>query len=477
MSALIQPPQSGLAQSKGRVLAVTFVLALGYVMAMLDATAVNVALNTIKAEFGAPLASLVWVVDAYTLSFAALLLLGGAMADRLGAKRTYMIGLVWFIAASAFCGLAPSTDLLVVARLLQGLGAALFMPSSMSLITESFPERVQRAKQISIWGAVVGAAAGAGPLVGGLLVSLFGWRSIFYLNIPIGILAIVLSAMLLRPSSTRSRRFSALSHALIMVTLGALSFVLIEGPVLGWLMSLQIQLASLVAAAALAMLVFRELRSGSPVVPIVLARNARFWAFNGMGFMVNFTLFGQIFVLSLYLQQTRGEGPLATGLYMLPLMALITVMNIVSGYVAARFGIVRVLTTGFLLSSAGCLLTALLGVEGPRWMSAMTIALCNAGFGLAIPSVIVAIMQEAGQQNANIGAATLNANRQIGSLAGVAAMGIVLHWVGDWNIGTRLAFLSFGACMATAAVLVFWPKSGHDRQPVGSSEPMAPASE
>jgi DHA2 family methylenomycin A resistance protein-like MFS transporter len=435
---------------RAQTLAVTLTLALGYVMAMLDATAVNVALDKIAGEFHAPLTSLVWVVDAYTLTFAALLLLGGAIADRLGAKRAYLLGLVWFIVASAVCALAGSTVQLIVARLFQGFGAALFMPSSMSLIGETFPDKVQRTRLVSVWGALVAAAAGIGPFFGGSLIELFGWRSIFYLNIPVGLLGIALSVLLLKPSAPHPRPFSVVSHALFMVALGSIAFVLIEGPTHHWFASRQILTATVVAMATLATIFARETTGRHPVVPAALRRNRSFWTYNYLGFSVNFMLFGEIFMLGLFLQQGKHLSPLATGVGMLPVIGIITIMSFLSARVSARIGATKTILAGFTFSGVGSLLTAAGMHSAPEWLLVVTLMTCNIGIGLATPAIVLGIIQEAGPESANVGSAMLNVNRQLGSLAGVAAMGILLHDVGDWSSSVRVGFLCFAVVIASA---------------------------
>lgn len=429
-------------------------VALGFVMAMLDVTVVNVALGDIKRDFGAPLSDLVWIVDAYTLTFAAFLLLGGSLADRIGAKRAYIAGLTLFIVASALCGLAPSTGVLVAARLLQGCGAALFMPSSLSLLTQSFPDRKTRTKLIGIWGAIVGAASGAGPFIGGVLVDHFGWRSIFYLNLPIGALGVVLTLLLLRPSTPNARPFDLLSHGFIVAALGGLSFMLIEGPALGWFAAPAVAASALVAAAALGLFALRERTAAHPVIPHPLVRNRSFLALNGMGFLVNFVIFGELFVVSLYLQQAKGASALMTGIEMLPLMGMVSIVNVFSGHYAALWGGRRVMLVGTIAAALGAGAAMLLGGGAPYWALVLAIALCNAGFGFAIPAMIAGVMTEAGHAYANVGAATLNANRQVGALAGVAAMGILLHLVPDWVLSLRIAFASFALCLVAAHLIV-----------------------
>jgi len=444
-------PKPTRAWTIGVVLAVS----LGFVMAMLDVTVVNVALGSIQQEFHAPLSELVWVIDAYTLTFAALLLLGGALANRLGAKRTYMIGLAWFVAASVFCGIASSGVMLIAARLLQGIGAAFFMPSSLSLLTESFPDRVTRTKLLGIWGAIVGIAAGSGPFVGGLLVYNFGWRSIFYLNLPIGILGIILTSLFLRPSLRKADVFDLASHAFIMVALAALSFVLIEGPTFGWF-SKWILASAAIAALAFLMILMRERSAAHPVIPHTLAHNAPFWALNGMGFLVNFVIFGEVFLVSLYLQKAHGASALLTGIDMLPIMGMFSILNVSSGYLSNRWGERHVMLIGLSCAIVGTSFAVLIGGGVPYWMLIAPIALCNAGMGLAIPAMITGVMHEAGKNDANVGAATLNANRQIGALAGVAVMGIALHLISDWTISMRVGFGAFALCFVLAFGLIWW---------------------
>jgi DHA2 family methylenomycin A resistance protein-like MFS transporter len=424
-------------------------------MAMFDVTVVNVALGSIQREFGAPLSELVWVIDAYTLTFAALLLFGGALADRLGAKRTYMIGLVWFVVASMFCAAASSGPILVAARLLQGIGAAFFMPSSLSLLTESFPDRVTRTKLLGIWGAIVGAAAGAGPFVGGLLVYNFGWRSIFYLNVPIGILGVILTSLFLRPSLRKNGGFDLASHAFIILSLAGLSFVLIEGPTFGWLSHWIVTVAA-ITAMGFCLIVIRERGAAHPVIPRSLAGNAPFWALNGMGFLVNFVMFGEVFLMSLYLQKAHGASALVTGVDLLPVMCMFSLFNVGSGFLSNRWGGRRVMLVGLSCAVTGTSFVVLLGGGVSYWLLVFPIALCNAGMGLAIPAMVTGVMHEAGRNHANVGAATLNANRQIGALAGVAVMGIALHLIHDWSISLRAGFGAFAICLALALGLIWW---------------------
>ena len=433
-----------------------FTLALGFVMAMIDVTAVNTALSDISTDLHVPLAGLVWVVDGYTLTFAALLLSGGALADRVGPKRAYGGGLLVFIAGSALCALAPSGALLVAARLVQGAGAALFMPASLSLLTQAAPDDAARARMFGIWSAIVSAAATLGPLAGGLLVHGFGWRSIFWLNVPLGLLGVALTRRVVRaPALSAPRRLALFSHGLAAVALAALAFVLIEGPVLGWTSA---SVGSALAATVLlgAWVVRRERHGAAPMLPRALYRSSAFGAAVAMGFLINFAVFAQLFVISLFLQQAHGAGALETGLRLLPMMAVTGISNLLSGRVIARHGVRAPLLVGL----GGGMLAALLltgaGADTPAGLVVAGGTLVFFAIGFAIPGMTATVMQAGGKAHANSAAAALNANRQVGALVGVAVAGTVLHMMPDWHARMALMFGMTAAGFALAWLLVFW---------------------
>ena len=435
-------------------LAVVLAISLGFIMAILDVTVVNVALGDIQHEFGSALPTLVWIIDAYTLTFASLLMLGGSLADWLGAKQAYALGLLIFVFASALCGGATSTNMLIIARLLQGCSAAFFVPSSLTLLTESFPDRATRTKMVGVWGAFIGAAAGAGPFIGGLLVHQFGWRSIFYLNLPIGALGVLLTAILLRPSQRSRRPFDLVSHLLIVGTLSGLSYTLIEGPSLGWFASRSIVLSTFTLVSTGALFLLRERTARHPVIPIELLHNRPFWALNGVGSLISFVLFGEIFVVSLFLEKDRGASAFWTGVEMLPIMGVFAFMNYFSGHLAARWGGRRIMTIGFSIGAFGAVTAALLGSSVPYWEFVLAVAACNAGFALATPAMVASVLYEAGEVYANVGSAMLNANRQVGALCGVAVMGLVIDLVPAWALSFRIAFATFAVCLLAALILV-----------------------
>lgn len=429
-------------------------LAFGFVMAMLDVTAVNVALSAIARDLQVPLSGLVWVVDGYTLTFAALLLAGGALADRYGPKAVYQAGLGIFVLGSALCGAAPDGASLVAARLLQGAGAALFMPSSLSLLTHSYDDAQQRTRMLGIWSALVGVAGASGPLLGGLLVHYLGWRSIFWVNLPLGLTAIVMAQLLLAAPARQPRALSLFSHGLGVTALAGTSFALIEGPVLGWLSPGVLGAAAVALLAGLALLQ-RERQGSHPLMPRALFQGSSFAAATGVGFLINFSTFGQLFLLSLFFQQAGSADALQSGLRLLPLMAAYTVGNFLAGGLAARHGTRRPMLAGLLVAAGAALLLTLLRPQTPYALLALVAAIMNVSVGIAIPAMTATVMQVAGKAHANSAAAALNANRQIGALVGVALMGSILHLAPYWPQRMLLAYLTMAAAYALAAWLVW----------------------
>ncbi|MGB7195885.1 MAG: MFS transporter [Collimonas pratensis] len=429
-------------------------LAIGFVMAMLDVTAVNVALADISHSLRVPLSGLVWVVDGYTLTFAALLLVGGALADRYGAKTVYLSGLAVFMLGSALCGAAPEGNTLIAARMLQGVGSALFMPSSLSLLTHAYQDERVRARMLGTWSAIVAVAAAMGPLVGGVLVNSYGWRSVFLINLPVGLLGLLLAHSVIPAAPKHSRALPVFSHALGIGGLASLCFTLIEGPVYGW-SSAPILASAALFVIALTLLVRRELRGAEPLLPRVLFDTPRFAAANVIGFLINFSAFGQLFLLSLFLQQARGSDALHTGLQLLPVMAVFSIGNLLSGRITARWGARLPMLGGLLLASALTALLTTIKSDAPYPLLALTVAIANWGVGIAVPAMTTTVMQVAGRSHANSAAAALNANRQIGALVGVAIIGSILHAASGWDNRLPLAFGAISLAYGGAALLVW----------------------
>ncbi|MFP3501271.1 MFS transporter [Burkholderia sp. SIMBA_062] len=432
---------------------VMIALACGFVMAMLDVTIVNVALKSMQASLDMSLTALVWVVDAYTLSFAALLLFGGALANRYGPRTIYVVGLALFVAASVLCAAAQTSGMLVAARLLQGVGAALFMPSSLSLLTLAFPAGPLRTRMIGIWGALVSAAMAIGPCVGGVLVDAIGWRGIFWVNLPVGVAGLWLTRRHVGRSPRHPGPLNTFGHLLGVLALAALSYTLIEGPGAGW-RSPAIVAGAAATLAAGAAFVWREHRARHRILSPALLRNPRFVAGSLLGLAINFGILAEIFLLSLYLQQTRGASALRAGFELFPLMAMFGIGNLASARASARLGPRGTLLAGLALATLGS--AALIGIEAlPYTALAIAVGIANFGAGQAIPAMNLVVMQSAGPADANLAAASLNASRQIGSLVGVAIASVVLHAIADPDRATAAGFAVIAALYLAGFAIVF----------------------
>ncbi|AWV04910.1 MFS transporter [Burkholderia sp. JP2-270] len=450
MSTNAAPAAGATAAQPARVMVA---LACGFVMAMLDVTIVNVALKAMQASLDMSLTALVWVVDAYTLSFAALLLFGGALANRYGPRTIYVAGLALFVAASVLCAAAQTSGMLVAARLLQGVGAALFMPSSLSLLTLAFPAGPLRTRMIGIWGALVSAAMAIGPCVGGVLVDAIGWRGIFWVNLPVGLAGLWLTRRHVGHSPRHPGPLNTFGHLLGVLALAALSYTLIEGPGAGWRSPAIVAGAAATLAAGTAF-VWRERRARHRILSPALLRNPRFVAGGLLGLAINFGILAEIFLLSLYLQQTRGASALRAGFELFPLMAMFGIGNLASARVSARLGPRGTLLAGLALATLGS--AGLIGIEAlPYAALAISVAIANFGAGQAIPAMNLVVMQSAGPADANLAAASLNASRQIGSLVGVAIASVVLHAIADPDRATAAGFAVIAAVYLAGFAIVF----------------------
>ncbi|QHC25338.1 MFS transporter [Streptomyces sp. GS7] len=429
------------------------VLALGFVMASLDTGIMNVAAHDLRARLGLTMSGLTWVVDGYVLAFASLLLLAGSLAKRFGARRIYLVGLAVFTAASLLGAAAPDGGVLVAARFAQGAGAALFMPSSLSLLMNAFPEPARRARILGIWSAIVSTSVGLAPTIGGLLVGTLGWRSIFLVNLPIGVAGLLLTRRVVAAVPARRSALGGTGHVLGLLALGSLSYALIEGPAKGWAAP-DVLGAGALAVLAAAGFVVRERAASAPILPVALFADSRFSAANVVGFLFNFAFYGALFVLGLFLQTARGASPVTAGLQMLPAVLVIPVGNILYSRIGQRIGNRAALAASLALSAAGYALLFLLLAPGlPYGVIAVVLAVANLGSGVSSPAMTGVLMEAAGREHADIGSATLNANRQVGSLVGIAGMGAVLAGAGGGFQGAGHAFALTAVALAAAAVV------------------------
>lgn len=431
---------------------------ISYVVVILDTSIVNVALHPISQTFGSDITGLQWVINAYTLTFASLLLTGGLLGDRFGAKKIYGVGLGLFALASVFCGLANELPELVGARVLQGIGAALLVPCSLMLINNAYPKTAERAGAIGVWAGCGGIAMAAGPLVGGVLIELFGWRSIFLINVPIALIGVWLTSRI--PYSAPlapNRHLDITGQVAAIIALATSVAVLIEGSKLGW-DSQWVYAGVFVACIAWCVLLVTESRHKDPMLPLHYFRNPVFSGATVLSLVSALVFYGLFFLLSLYFQTDRGWSPLATGLAFLPLTAMVTLGSFTCGRLTRAYGPRAVLFAGFGLYTLGFIGLLALASEAPYWRIALCYPAVGFGAGIITPAATAVLMSVVDRAKAGVAAGTLNASRQSGSAFGVAIFGALLTSVHPLNDAIYVAVsvaigLSLAAMMLSALVL------------------------
>lgn len=421
---------------------------LGFFMICLDATAVNVALPAIGRSLHGATDGLQWVVDGYTVPFAALLISAGSLSDRAGARRMFGWGLAAFTAASAGCGLAPVLWVLIGARVVQGGAAAVVLPASLALVRQAFGEPAARARAVALWNSGGAAAIAAGPVLGGILTSTAGWRAIFVLNLPVGAVTLALTARAPR-SPRRAAPLDLTGQATAITALAALTFGVITGGADGF--GSPAPLAALgLAALACAAFITVESRARVPMVPLALLRARAVAACLLTGFSINVAFYGIAFLLSLYFQRVLGASALAAGLMFLPMTGLLTVASLASARVAARWGHRWPLRLGLSLSTLGLILLVFL--RGP---TALELALIPAGSGLgfALPSLTYLLLDALPPARAGLAGGLFQASRQSGGALAVAVFGALI--TGSFTTGLHAALLISAALLAASATAAF----------------------
>lgn len=389
----------------------------------LDSTILNVALPTLQKDLHASIAGLQWVSDAYLLVVASLLMLTGSTADRLGRKRLFLVGLAGFSLGSLLCSLAPDTGSLVALRMLQGLGGSMLTPISLSIVRNTFHDPRERAQALGIWSGIFGVAAACGPVVGGVLVGSVGWRSIFWVNVPIGAAMIAATVRYVPESrAPRPRRVDLPGQLLMIAFLGSLTYAVIQGPVSGWTSPAILALFA-VAVVSLAAFTAVERRRPEPLLELRFFRSRPFTGANVIAVLAFVVLGGFLFVITLYLQQARGYSPLRAGLSLLPATVVMAAAAPVAGQLTGRRGARIPLVASGLFIAAGMAL--LLGV-GPGTSFALVtvaLALAGAGLGLVNPPITNTGVSGMPPAQAGVASAVISATRQFGSVLGVAVMG------------------------------------------------------
>jgi EmrB/QacA subfamily drug resistance transporter len=411
---------------RARKVSTLVITCIGFFMVLLDASIVTVALPTIQRDLHASLSELQWVVDAYTLPFAVLLLTAGTLGDRFGRKRLFLVGLGIFTIGSALCGLAPTFGLLVAGRVIQGVGGAALSPGSLSVLASAFPEPRERARVIGIWSGVSGIALAAGPLVGGLLIQISSWSAIFFINVPIGLVALVLGWRVLKESrNPDAKRVDLPGQVLIVAGLTSLTYALIEGNSQGWASPF---ILTLFAASALFICAFLivEARVKEPLLPLFLFKNAVFSAANIAATVVGFALLGTVFFIAQYFQGIQGYTALGSGLRTLPTTMGIFIAAPVAGWLTSRFGPRLPVTAGALLSGTALLLLTSIEPTTDYMYIWWKFVMLGTGFGLMLSPLTVAVLASTPRARAGLASSMVNTSRQIGGVLGIALLGALV---------------------------------------------------
>lgn len=430
-------------------------LSLGYFMVLLDMTVVSVALPAIRADLGGGIAGLQWVVNAYTIVFAGLLLSMGTIADKLGAKRVYISGLVLFLIASAISTAVPSLGALIGLRAILGVGGAALLPASLTLFAHTFPEPAQRARALGIWAAVTGIAMAAGPVIGGLLVDSLGWRSIFLLNVPLAVISLIMTSQFVNETIRNPRQSFDLAGQVSAITaIVALSFALMEGEAYGWNSPVIWGAFSLALLCAIVFLMV-EAKGKTPLLPLRLFRNPTVTAGMIAGMAINIGMSGILFILPLFFQQLRGLSAHMAGLALLPMMIPMAFNPIFAGRIVGRIGARIPMTIGFSLAALGTLLQVWVDVTTSYALTLIGLLLIGFGMSFTIPSLMAAVISSVPKEQTGAASGALNSSRQLGATLGVAILGSILNGNESFIAGMHMSLVVTTVILFGGSILSF----------------------
>ena len=442
---------------------------LGTFMSLLDVSVVNVALPAMQDDLSAGFSTVQWVVDSYTLCLSALILTGGSLADRFGRKRLYLGGLGVFVLGSLLCAVAPTTTVLILGRLVQGIGAAAVAPGALSLLVQGFPEKRQQARMIGLWGACVALAVVVGPLVGGVLTDVFGWPAIFLVNLPLGAIAIIAGLRGITESSDPAHAGADPAGQVLAVGwLAALTYAVLEAGHRGWGAPLILSLLA-VAAALFAAFVVVERRVARPMLPAGLFARPRFAVVTFSSFVLGFGAYGTFYLLSLFLQQVQGASAAETGVRFLPYSLGIAAGSVLGG----RIGGDCVMLAGYTMIGGGLLSLLVVQPDTAYPLIGVLFAVLGVGMGFAITTTNSAGVSAVGRERSGTAAATATAARQTGTALGIAALGAIVNANLDagFTTGLHWALVVAGGLTLVAAFLV---ATVRERPAVPVPEPSEP---
>jgi DHA2 family methylenomycin A resistance protein-like MFS transporter len=433
-----------------------FALCLGFFMVIMDITVVNVVVPTIRQALNADISWLQWIVDAYALSFAGLLMTSGHLGDQLGAKRLYQLGLVVFIIASVFCGVAQTAWFLVIFRLAQGVGAALMMPTSLALIHTIYTSHQQQARAIGIWAGIGGIAAAAGPILGAFATAVMSWRAAFLINVPFGLVALLLTWRYVCPADKSPRQglhFDRWGPVSAIITISALAFVLIEIGRLGvaspWVIS-----AFIITAGGAITFIISQLNVRNPMLPLSCFKHPHFTIAATIGVIINIGFYGELFILPLYFHNLRHYSILTIGFALFPLMATTGISSYLAGKWIGKVGPRWPMRIGLVIGACGFFSLLIAQHNGPDYMILIIpFILIGSGIAITMPSCTIAIMKSVTAQRTGLASGVFNTCRQIGSLIGVGLFGTIIALSSDFIAGMHITLYIAGGLYLLGALI------------------------
>lgn len=443
---------------------------MGVVLVSLDVSVVNVAIYALQRSFDVGTDGLQWIVSIYTLTYAVFLLTAGALSDRFGPRSVFLGGTILFTLASLVCGIAPSFAILLIARAVKGIGAALLVPSSMALLQLTYPEPAQRARAVGLWAGAGSLALAAGPLIGGALIGAMGWRIIFLLNGPVGLMGIWLAFRHApRSSLIQARTIDLPGQIFAALSLGSLMFTLIEAGA-GKLSLAQIIAGSLFSCVLFMALLLIEARSRHPMVPLSIFSSGPFSAALTIGAIINFVFYGLIFIFSLFFQTVQHRSAFETGVTFLPMTALIMVVNVIAGRMIGRLGLRPVMLGGLLVAAVGY--SSMILIDAETSYAAIVPSFLAAGIGIAltVPAIMTTALAEATLTRTGIASGIINAGRQVGGAIGVALFGSIVGSAASSDFVTAMhvsiAMAGLVLVVAFLIALMFMSRQSKPRAPM-----------
>lgn len=416
-------------------------------MTVTDDTVLNIALPQIQVSLGADVSGLQWILNAYTLPAASLVLISGTLGDSYGRKRMFLTGVLIFIIASIICVFAPNLPILIAGRIIQGIGAAALVPNSLAIVSDTFPQPKEKTQAIAIWSAVSGIALISGPVIGGILVDVFGWQSTFLMNVPFGVMAWVITYGYVKEVSNLHKQTIDVPGLLLsMVCLGSLTYALIEANAGVWRSPLILLLLTTAGLSFWGFLLV-ESYSSHPMLPLKLFKNTTFAVVNLVQVLVLFTFFSLLFLFSLFLQQVQGYSAVAAGVRFLPLNVSFVIGLLVSGWFTTRFGWRLTIMSGLIVAGVSTLCFISINADTEYGTILWKLVLAGFGGGLTLTPIAASAMSSAPSSQGGIASATLNVSNRLGGILGIALQGTIFtHWLTSnlrrslmaWGIPSKL---------------------------------------